>query len=630
MTGPGVVGPLDPHGGARASLTGVARALALAWRWGRFPTLCYTVVTLLAAAVPVGLAWLTKLVLDAVAGGAATGGRLAVIAVGLAAAGLAAVVLPHTATYSRQELDRRVGLAAQDQLFAAAERHTGLARFEDPGFLNRIELAHGAGGSAPSNVVTGGLSVGQGVITVVGFLGSLLVVSPWLAVAVLVAAVPALLAELHLSRQRAGMMWRVSPVQRRELVYRQLLTSPQAAKELRLFGTTRYFRERMTGERRRANAEERRVDRRELGTHTLLGVLSAGIAGAGLVWAVFAAVGGRLSAGDVTLLIAAIAGVQAAVARLVGDVMLAHHHLVLFDHFLAVTRDQPDLPVPARPSRTSRLRRGIEIDGVWFRYSPQHPWALRDICLRLPHGQAVALVGRNGAGKSTLVKLLCRLYDPQRGAIRWDGIDLRELDPAELRRRIGVVFQDYMEYDVSAADNIGFGDLARLQDRAGIEAAARRAGVHEALVALPRGYDTLLSRIFAPEGDPDRAATDPGVGVMLSGGQWQRLALARALLREEPDLLILDEPSSGLDAEAEHEIHTRIRAHRAGRTSVLISHRLGAVRDADRLVVLDAGRVAEQGSHAELLAAEGIYAGLFHLQADGYRAGPHPEEVVWQ
>jgi ATP-binding cassette subfamily B protein len=227
------------------------------------------------------------------------------------------------------------------------------------------------------------------------------------------------------------------------------------------------------------------------------------------------------------------------------------------------------------------------------------------------------LVGPNGSGKSTVVKLLCRMYDPTRGAILWDGVDLRDMPVDDLRRRIGAVFQDYMEYDLSAAENIALGDVDATGDRHRIEAAADRAGIHDTLAGLPRGYDTVLSRQFG--GGPDDA--DPQTGVPLSGGQWQRVAFARSLLRDQCDLLVCDEPSAGLDAEAEHEVHTRLRRYRAGRTSLLVSHRLGAIRDADRIVVLHRGRVAQQGSHDGLLAEGGPYHRMFHLQAQGYRAG---------
>jgi ATP-binding cassette subfamily B protein len=607
----------------RAGAARIRSALALAWRAGRCQILGYGGLELVAAVVPVWVAWLTKLALDAVVGSSVTGPALALMGGGLAVAGVVAAVLPPASHYLRQELERRIGVLVQDRLFAAVERLPGLASFENPAFLDRLELAQGAGGNTPSEVTFGLLAICRGVITIVGFLGSLLVISRWLAVAVALGAVPALVAELRLSRLRAAMMWQLSPTERREFFFRRLLTSVQAAKELRLFGTAGHFRELMLARRREADAKVRRMDQRDLRTQSGLGVSAAAIAGACLLWGLFSARSGALMVGDIPLLIAAVGGIQGAVAVLVSEVTHADHKLVLFDHYLAITAGVPDLPVPTLPLPAPPMRRGIEISGVWFRYSPEHPWALRDVNLRIPYGRSMALVGRNGAGKSTLVKLLCRFYDPERGAIRWDGVDLREMDPAELRWRIGAVFQDYMEYDLTAGENIGLGDL-RNRDPDRVRAAARRAGVHDTLAALPHGYDTLLSRLF-PDVNDSRGDTDPSSGVSLSGGQWQRLALARAFLRHQPDLLILDEPSSGLDAEAEHEIHTRLREHREGRTSVLISHRLAAVRDADLLVVLDQGQVAEQGTHKELMAAGGRYARLFTLQARGYQADPATE-----
>jgi ATP-binding cassette subfamily B protein len=263
---------------------------------------------------------------------------------------------------------------------------------------------------------------------------------------------------------------------------------------------------------------------------------------------------------------------------------------------------------------TPELRRGIVLDDVWFRYGDDLPWVLRGVSLTIPYGMAVGLVGKNGAGKSTIVKLLCRMYDPTKGRITWDGVDLRDLDPARLRDRVGAVFQDFMSYDLTAAENIALGDLTALEDPARITAAAARADIHDVVENLPGGYRTMLSRMFA---DDDGSA---GTGVVLSGGQWQRLALARAFLRAEADLLILDEPNAGLDPEAEAESHARISALRAGSTSVLISHRLGTLRDADLIVVLDDGAVTEAGTHTSLLASGGTYARLFATQAKGYQS----------
>ena len=608
-------------GQPRATITGAVHAVALTWRAARVTLLLYLLLTLMSAAVPVAAAWLTKLILDQLVS-PATAGPAPVVLLGgaLAAAGVAAVVVPQTIRYLRGEMERSVGLLAQDELFAAVERFQGLSRFEDPTFLDRLQLAQQSAGIAPNQVVDGGFSVARGALVLSGFIGSLALLSPTMTGAVLVAGVPALIAELALGRRRARMLWSIGPAQRRELFYARLLGTAEAAKEIRLFASGAFLRARMIVERRTANAAKRAMDRRELAIQGGLGLLAAGTTGAGLIWTVQAARAGRLTVGDVSLFVAAVAGVQGALSSMVGELAQAHQALLMFDHYLAVGRSEPDLPVPGRPRPVPPLQRGIELRDVWFRYSDEHAWVLRGLNLTIPSGCTVALVGRNGAGKSTLVKLLCRFYEPTRGSILWDGVDLRDVAPDELRARIGAVFQDYMCYDLTGAENIALGDLGEAGRRDRIEAAATRAGVHGTLAALPQGYDTLLSRMFFTEGDKD----DPATGVVLSGGQWQRLSLARAFLRDRRDFMILDEPSSGLDAEAEHEVNARLRTCRAGLTSLLISHRLGAVRDADLVVVLDDGSIVEQGDHARLMAARGVYARLFALQAEGYRADPVP------
>jgi ATP-binding cassette subfamily B protein len=245
---------------------------------------------------------------------------------------------------------------------------------------------------------------------------------------------------------------------------------------------------------------------------------------------------------------------------------------------------------------------------------------LRGASFTIPCGMSVALVGLNGAGKSTLVKLLCRMYDPVRGSIHWDGVDIRDVAPEDLRARIGTVFQDYMAYDLTAAENIGMGDLGRMDEPDFVRRAAEQADIHGKIVSLPDGYGTLLSRIFFSNKDKE----NPRTGVILSGGEWQRLALARGLMRAGRELLILDEPSSGLDAEAEHAIHRRLLTIREGSTSLLISHRLGSIRDADVIYVLSGGTIIEGGRHEDLMAARGEYHRLFSLQASGYTERRRP------
>jgi ATP-binding cassette subfamily B protein len=599
-----------------AVLATALAAVRLALRSAPVLTVAQALSAMLSAVLPVVTAWLTKLVIDALVGGAPGGlDSLVWLAGGLVGAGLVLALLARVTVFLQQESGRAIARRVQDQLYRAVEGFAGLIRFETPTFLDRLRLAQQMGSQSPGALVEHGIALAGGVVTAVGFVGSLMLISPVMAAVAVVAAVPALVAQLRLSRRRAGMMWTLGPVERREVFFGSLLGDVQAAKEIRLFGSGGFLRGRMMAERRTADVEKRRMDLRDLLTHGSLGVLSAAVAGAGLVWAIVNAYRGVITAGDVTILVTAIAGVQGALTSMTMSLAGAHQQLLLFEHVRAVVEAGPDLPAAAHPVSAPALKRGIELRDVWFRYSDEHSWVLSGVDLFLPAGQAVALVGRNGAGKSTLVKLLCRLYDPTKGAILWDGIDLRDMDVAELRRRIGAVFQDFMHYDLTAAENIALGDIDALGDQKRIMAAARLAGIHDSIEQLPNGYDTMLTRIFLSPDEKD----DPATGVALSGGQWQRLALARAFLRDKRDLLILDEPSSGLDAVAEHEVHTRLREHRTGRTSVLISHRLGSVRGADQIVVLDDGAIAERGTHEQLIAADGLYAKLFRLQAAGYQ-----------
>ncbi|NUW38847.1 ABC transporter ATP-binding protein [Nonomuraea rhodomycinica] len=604
------------------SFRSLTRALGLVRAGAPKQVVAYVLLAAVGGLSPLAAAWLTKVLVDRLAAAQVRWLDVAGPAAALAVVGVAASLVPHAVRYLRAESNRRVQLLATSRIYAAADRFVGLRPFEDPAFLDRLQIARSSGVASPWMVVEGGIGVVQGVVTVAGFAGTLLVLGPWMAVAVLLAAVPTLLAELALSRRRAAMIAETGQAERREIFYSNLLVNPQAAKEVRLFGAGPYLWRRMAAEIKVIHDAGRSVDRRQLALQGSLAALAAVVAGALLVSAVRSAVSGTLTVGDVALVVAAVAAVQGALSSAVAEGVSVHQALLLFGHYLAVVDAAPDLPVRSAPLPARRLRRGIELRDVWFRYADDQPWVLRGVNLVLPQGRSTALVGLNGAGKTTVVKLLCRLYDPTRGAVLWDGVDVRDLDPAELRRRIRAVFQDAVAYELTAAENIAIGDVTALDERARIEAAARRAGVHDVLAGLPKGYETMLTRMFFSEAD----RADPETGVVLSGGQWQRLSIARGLVLDRPDLLVLDEPSSALDAEAEHEVHARLGEHRRGLTSLLISHRLGAVREADTIVVLSGGRVVEEGRHDQLMARAGAYARLFDLQAAGYRS-PAAEEV---
>jgi ATP-binding cassette subfamily B protein/ATP-binding cassette subfamily C protein len=330
-------------------------------------------------------------------------------------------------------------------------------------------------------------------------------------------------------------------------------------------------------------------------------------------YAMYALMAGRaaraeISLGDLALYIAvfrqgqgAIQAVLQGIGGLYEDALFMSN---LFDYLAIPTGGEAARVSPPR-SRARGRPEVLEIDRVSFRYPGTGEWALRDLSLTIAPGERLGLVGENGAGTSTLVKLLLRLYDPAEGAIRWGGVDLRDMDPADLRGRIGAVFQDFVRYQFTAAENVGLGSPAHVADRPRIAEAARRGGATAVVEALPLGWDTVLGGWFE-------------TGHELSAGQWQKLAVARAFMRDEAELLVFDEPTASIDAAAEHELFQRFQALAADRTAIVISHRFSTVRIADRIAVLHAGRLEELGSHRELVARGGRYAHLFSLQAQGY------------
>ena len=323
-------------------------------------------------------------------------------------------------------------------------------------------------------------------------------------------------------------------------------------------------------------------------------------------WIVWHTVQGKISLGDMTLYLSIFRQGQSTFQAILSGVgSIYENNLFMANVFdflglkpqMVIATRKHDLPVS--------LHRGIEFRGVGFRYPESEEWALRNIDLSIRPGEKIALVGPNGAGKTTLIKLLSRLYDPTEGAILIDGIDIRELDPVDLRQKIGVIFQDFVRYHVPARENVGFGQIDSLEKIEQIIEAARKSGAHPIIENLPEGYETMLGRWFRG-------------GHELSVGQWQKIALARAFMRDA-EILVLDEPTAALDAETEYEIFRHFQELTEGKTAILISHRFSTVRMADRIVVIQEGRIAEIGSHPELLRQEGIYAHLFSMQAQGYR-----------
>jgi ATP-binding cassette, subfamily B, bacterial len=601
--------------------------------WAASPVLtgALVVISLAAGLVSPAVAWLQRDVLDSLVtvGRAAPsradtvlGGRDLLLVAALGLAGVVTAVVPQVQGYIRSTLGRVSGAFLYERTYGAVSSWPGIARFESPAFADKLQLATQAGQGGAASLIGSALSIGQALVTAVSFILTLATINPVLPVVIASVETLAITANIGNARRQAQLQVENAYRTRRQMSFGSLLTTAVSAKEVRLFRLGGFLRTRMLAELQVTNTAGRVLDRRELRIESATATLSACVAGGGLLWIVAQIAAGRVPVGDMALFLMAALGLQGAMSQIAMAMGGVTQSLTPFGAYTDVVSAPPDLPVREPPLPVPELSRGITLDNVWFRYDEAHSWVLRGVSMVIPAGANVALVGLNGSGKSTLVKLLCRLYDPVRGSIRWDGIDIRELDPAALRQRITGVFQDYVTYDMTAAENIGVGELAVIGDRDAIRGAAALAGADADIARLPEGYDTMLSRVFF------RNRKDARAGATLSGGQRQRIALARALLRAGRDLLIVDEPMSSLDAEAEHAMNTTLAEAQAGRTTVLISHRLASVRDAHQIVVLSDGTVAERGTHAELMAANGPYARLFALQASGYRDVDAADRVV--
>jgi ATP-binding cassette subfamily B protein len=480
-----------------------------------------------------------------------------------------------------------------------------LEAFETPSFLDRLQRAQLNGQFRPLQIANGLLTMISGFAGLVAVGTVLLFLEPALMLVLLVAFVPLWMASTRNSRAFYRFFWRRTPLERRIAYLWHLMTGKDPAKELRAFDLSPFLLE-----RHGALYDERLDDLRKLVRQRTRISLLANLAPPAFLGAAMAFL---LLSGRMDLAQVAIAGwgVYQFSGRLEGITSGAgslYESALFIDDFASFSALRPEVEAarPTAPAPPGFER--IEVDGVSFAYPGSEQLALRDASLEIGRGEVIALVGENGSGKTTLAKLLCRLYSPTSGRILWDGRDIAQFDPTGLRRSIAVIFQDFLHYEFPARDNVAMGNLERAGDLSAIEAAARQAGAHDFVAALPDGYETLLSRQFE-EGGKD-----------LSVGQWQLIALARAFFRDAP-FLILDEPTAALDARAEHALFERIRTLAEGRSVLLISHRFSSVRSADRIYVLRHGEVVEHGDHDELMRLGGLYAELFSLQASAYVDG---------
>jgi ATP-binding cassette subfamily B protein len=480
-----------------------------------------------------------------------------------------------------------------------------LEQFESSDQQDRLERARRQV-TGRTTLLTQVFGQAQDVLTVLSLAAGLFVYAPWLIVLIIVALLPAFAGEVHFYAQGYRLNYFRTP-ERRQLDYiRYLGSSVETAKEVKLFGLNAFLVDRFKIFADRTYADNRRLAIRRAAWGTLFATLASCayyLAYALIVWRT---VQGGFSIGDLTFLSGSFLRLRGLLeGLLLGFSQIAGQALYLEDlfSFFAV---RPSIASPPDPRPFPQpLRSGIVFENVGFRYPDSSLWAVRYLSLTLRVGEVVALVGENGAGKTTIVKLLARLYDPTEGRILLDGYDLREYDLTDLRRHLGVIFQDFVRFHFTAGENIGAGQIEAADDRSRIHQAAERSLADRIIQRLPQGYDQPLGKRFHEGAD-------------LSGGEWQKIAIARAYMRDA-DVLILDEPTAALDARSEYEVFQRFRDLSLGKTAILISHRFSTVRMADRILVLEDGHVVESGSHEELVTSGGRYAELFELQASGYR-----------
>jgi ATP-binding cassette, subfamily B, bacterial len=480
-----------------------------------------------------------------------------------------------------------------------------LEDFEDAEFQDQLERARRQT-SGRLTLMAQLLAQAQALVTVASFAAGLLVYAPWLIVLLLVALLPVFLGEQHFSAQAYTLDFGRTP-ERRELDYvRQTAASVETAKEVKIFGLNRWLIEHY---RRLADSfyiTNRRLALRRAGWGSLfaaIGTVGYYLAYAYIVWRTLS---GAFSIGDLTFLAGSFARLRGLLEQLLTTFSTTAAQALYLNDLFSFFDMRPEIlsPANARPF-PKPIREGFVFEDVGFIYPGADRWAVRHLNFILKAGEVVALVGENGAGKTTLVKLLTRLYDPDEGRILLDGHDLREYDLEALRGSMGVIFQDFVRYNFTARDNIAVGRIDAGHDQARIERAAHASQADDVIAGLAAGYDQRIGKRFKN-------------GVELSGGEWQKIAIARAYMREA-EVLILDEPTAALDARAEFEVFQRFKELSHGKTAVLISHRFSSVRMADRIFVLADGGIEDIGTHEELVAKPGLYAELFELQAAGYR-----------
>ncbi len=588
------------------------RALDLVWATSRVLTVLLGVLTLIAGVLPAAVAWVGQLIVDSVVAAIAvsrdggvpnTRGVIElVILEGIIVAAIAGAQRGLSVCQSllRALLGQRVNVMILEKAL-----ELDLAQFEDSEFYDKLTRARREASSRPLSLVNRTFGLVQNLVSLVSFSVLLVQFSAWAVVVLMLAGLPAFLAETKFSGDAFRLFrWR-SPETRMQMYLETVLAREDSAKEVKLYDLGPTLLQRYRDIFAKLFVEDRRLTLRRDGWGFVLGLIGTAALYGAYAWTALAAVATRITLGEMTMYLLLFRQGQTAVSAILSAVGGMYEDNLYLSNLYEYL-EQPTPPREGDAATGPKPGDGIRFEDVGFTYPGADAPALSGITLHLAPGRSLALVGENGSGKTTLIKLLTRLYDPDAGRILLDGLDLKAWDPAALRRRIGVIFQDFGRYQLLVGENIGLGDVDDFDNRPGWQAAANKGMAAPFIDDMPEGYNTQLGRWFKD-------------GRELSGGQWQKIALSRAFMRTRADILVLDEPTAAMDAQAEATIFEHFRSLARDKITILISHRFSTVRMADQIAVIDGGRITEHGNHTELMALDGRYAHLFSLQARGYQ-----------